>query len=83
MGRHRWEITWREFVEKLLRDYGIEVSVTSVLLVGSLLLEKDGLLYAVPNIGQDDIIPLSILRRLCAFYRVPPLDFGLDPEEED
>lgn len=83
MGRHRWEITWREFVAKLLRDYGIEVSVTSVLLVGTRFLEKDGMVYLMPDIGEDEIIPLPILRRLCAFFRVPPLDFGLDPEDED
>jgi|1186.fasta_scaffold777061_2 hypothetical protein len=81
--RHPWEITVREFVEKVRRDYGIELSVTSLLLVTSLFLRKRDRLYPLLVAEEDDIIPLDVLRSLCKAFGLPPEDFHLDPEEED
>jgi hypothetical protein len=81
--RHPWEITVGEFVEKVRRDYGIELSVTSLLLVTSVYLRKGDRLYPLLVAEEDDIIPLDVLRSLCNAFGLPPEDFHLDPWEED
>ena len=83
MARHPWELTVREFVEKVRRDYGIELAVTSVFLVASLFLRKGDRIYPLLVASEDDVIPLDILRTLCRVYGFPPLDFHLDPDPED
>jgi len=70
-------------VEKVRHDYGIELSVTSVLLVASLFLRKGDQIYPLPVLSEDDVIPLDILRTICRAYGFPPLDFHLDPDPED
>jgi len=70
-------------VEKVRRDYGIELEVTSVLLVASLFLRKGDRIYPLPVLSEDDVIPIDILRTLCRAYGLPPLDFHLDPDPED
>lgn len=83
LARHPWELTVREFVEKMRRDYGIELSVTSVFLIASLFLRKGDRIYPLPVLSEDDFIPLDILRTICRACGVPPLDFHLDPDPED
>jgi|GEM_PF-2266433 len=80
--RHPWEITVREFVEKVRRDYGIQLSVTSLLLARSLFLRKGDRLYPLLVAEEDDVIPLDVLRTLCRAFGLPPEDFHLDPENE-
>ena len=81
MGRHPWELTLREFVEKVRRDYGIELSVEEVILTASLLLVKGRQVYPLPLLREDDILPASELRSLCKAFHLPPEDFHLDPED--
>jgi len=81
--RHPWEITVREFVEKARRDYGIEISATSVILTASLFLRKGDRLYPLLVAEEDDILPLDVLRTLCRAFGLPPADFHLDPDPEE
>lgn len=83
LGRHPWEITVREFVEKVRRDYGIELSVTYVTLTASLYLRKNDRLYLLLVADEDDILPLDVLRSLCRAFNLPPEDFHLDPDPDD
>jgi len=83
LARHPWEITVREFVEKVRRDYGVQLSATSLLLARSLFLSKGQRLYPLLVADEDDLIPLDVLRTLCRAFGLPPADFHLDPEEED
>ncbi len=83
LARHPWELTVREFVEKAWRDYGIELSVTHVLFVTSLLLQKGDRIYPLPLLDEDDVIPLDVLRTLCGAFGFPPLDFHLDPDPDE
>ena len=82
MGRHPWEITLREFIEKVRRDYGIEIDVRSAAIIASQFLRKSdkGLILLI---DQEEILTLSVLRSLCRAYRIPPEDFGLDPELDE
>jgi hypothetical protein len=81
-SRHPWEITLREFVEKARRDYGIEIDPDHIV-KGMVFARKGDLFYALPKIGLDDILPPIFLRALCQIYGLPPLDFHLDPEDDD
>jgi hypothetical protein len=80
--RHPWEITLREFIEQVRRDYGIEVDLRSAAVVASRFLRKGDRAYVLV-MEEDEILSPSVLRSLCRFYRLPPEDFGLDPEPED
>ena len=80
--RHPWEITLREFVEIVRRDYGIEIATSSATLVASRFMHKDGRSFVL-LIDEDESLSLGVLRSLCRFYRIPPEDFGLDPEPEE
>lgn len=82
MVRHPWEITLREFIEIVQRQYGIEIATTSAALVASRFLRKDGR-SIVLLIDEEEILSPGVLRSLCRFYRIPPEDFGLDPEPEE
>jgi hypothetical protein len=80
--RHPWEITVREFVDRVRRDYGIEIATSSANLMASRFLRKDGR-SIVLLLDEDDILSPGVLGSLCRFYRIPPEDFGLDPEPEE
>lgn len=82
LGRHPWELTLGEFIEIAYRNYGIEIDLRSAAVVASRFLRKDGRAYVLV-IEEDEILSPSVLRSLCRFYRIPPEDFGLDPEPED
>jgi hypothetical protein len=81
--RHPWEITVREFVQKVRRDYGIELSVTYVTLAASLYLRKGSRLHLLLVADEDDVLPLDVLWTLCRAFNLPPADFHLDPDLED
>jgi hypothetical protein len=83
LARHPWEITLREFVEKVRHDYGVELSLSSVILATSLIVRKDDRLYPLPVVDADVPLPLDVLRTLCRTFNFPPLDFHLDPDDED
>ncbi|HEY2290182.1 MAG TPA: hypothetical protein VGM86_05705, partial [Thermoanaerobaculia bacterium] len=80
--RHPWEITLREFVEIVRRNYGIEIGLGSATLVASRFMHKDGRSFVL-LIDEDEVLSESVLRSLCRFYRIPPEDFGLDPDPEE
>jgi hypothetical protein len=82
LGRHPWELTLQEFIEVVRRNYGIEIDLRSAAVVASRLLRKGDRSYVL-IMEEDEILPLSVLRSLCRFYRIPPEDFGLDPDPED
>lgn len=81
--RHPWEITLREFIEIVRRDYGIEIDPASAAVVGGRYLSKGRRAYPLPVMDLDALMPLPMLRFLCKWYRIPPEDFRLDPEDED
>jgi len=81
-SRHPWEITLREFVEKVRRYYGIEIDASQI--VDGIVFARQGdRYYALPKIDLDDILPPIFLRALCQIYSLPPLDFHLDPDDDD
>jgi hypothetical protein len=80
-SRHPWEITLREFVAKVRRDYGIEVDLEDLKRI--IVFVRAGRRHVLPVLDPDEILPLIVLRNLCWLYGLPPLDFHLDPEEED
>ena len=82
MVRHPWEITLAEFIEIVSRDYGIEIAMSSATVMASRFLRKDGR-SIVLLMDEGEIVSPSVLRSLCRFYRIPPEDFGLDPEPKD
>jgi len=81
--RHPWEITLREFIKKVRRDYGIEVEPAGAAIASSRFLSRAGRAFPVPVMDMDEVMPLPLLRFLCWLYRLPPADFGLDPEDSD
>ncbi len=82
MGRHPWEVTLREFIEIVRRNYGIEIDIRPAAIIASQFLRKGdkGLILLM---DQDELLSLSVLRSLCRAYRIPPEDFGLDPEPDE
>jgi hypothetical protein len=73
----------REFVEKVWRDYGIEIELASAAVAGGSLLRGTGWVYPIPVLEPDEVMPLLLLRALCRFYGVPAEDFGLDSGQAD
>lgn len=83
LGRHPWEITLREFIERVRRDYGIEIEPVTAAIAGGRFLSKDRRLYPVLILDEDEPMPIFLLRSYCSLYRIPPEDFGLSFEEDD
>ena len=81
LTRHPWELTLREFIEKMRRDYGIELSVEEVILTASLLLLRGRQVYPLALMREDDPLSVHELRSLCKAFNLPPADFHLDPED--
>lgn len=82
MVRHPWQITVRQFIETVRKEYGIEIATSSATLVASRFLRKDGR-SIVLLIEEDEVLSPGVLGSLCRFYRIPLEDFGLDPEPEE
>jgi hypothetical protein len=79
---HPWELTLRQFVEKVRQDYGMEIDVVSLPVPGSLL--SDGLrAYALPFLEEDDLLDPLIIESICRVFELPPADFHLDPSRDD
>jgi hypothetical protein len=79
--RHPWEITLREFIERVRRDYGIQIEPASAAIASGQFMSKEGRAFPVPVMGMDEVMPLPLLRFLCRLYRIPAADFHLDPED--
>jgi hypothetical protein len=82
LGRHPWEITLREFIEIVRRNYGIEIDVRSAARIASRFLRK-GNKGLILLLDMDEVLTLSVLGNLCRAYGIPPEDFKLDPEPEE
>lgn len=78
---HPWEITLREFVEKVRRDYGIEVDVS--ILDRIHVFRRGDRVFVLPELDSDVILAPELIRELCDLFNLPPLDFGLDPDPDD
>lgn len=83
LGRHPWELTLREFIEIVRRNYGIEIDLTSAAIAVGRYLRKDGRMYPVPVVDEDQPLPIDYLYFLCDLCRVPSEDFGLMPQESE
>ncbi len=83
LARHPWELTLREFIELVWRYYGIRVDYPMAAKAAGLILSKDQKAFPVAVLGEDELMPLSLLRSLCRLYRVPGEDFGLPSDEDD
>ncbi|HEX6898478.1 MAG TPA: hypothetical protein VF789_02150 [Thermoanaerobaculia bacterium] len=82
LGRHPWEITLREFIETVRRNYGIEIDPAAAAVAGGQFLHKGRRFYPVEVLDLDEPLPLSALQSFCRLYRIPPEDWGLYPEED-
>jgi hypothetical protein len=80
-SRHPWEITLREFVEQVRRDYGIEVDAS--ILDRIYVFRRGDRVFVLPGLESDVILAPDLLRELCALFNLPPLDFALDPDPDD
>ena len=84
MARHPWELTLREFVDIVWRNYGIEVDHPSAAMAAGLFLSKGKrVIFPVAVLDEDEDMPIPLLRYFCRLYHVPPEDFGLAMEEKD
>ena len=81
MTRHPWELTLREFIEQVRRDYGIEIDVPYAAMNAGRFLSKADRLFPAPLLDLDTVMPTPLLEFLCYIYRLPAEDFGLRPEE--
>ena len=80
-SRHPWEITLREFVEKVRRDYGIAVDVS--ILDRIHVFRRGDRVFVLPGLDSDTILAPELIRELCALFNLPALDFALDPDPDD
>lgn len=80
-SRHPWEITLREFVEKVRRYYGIEVDRDELKKIH--VFRRGDRAFLLPGLDSDAILDLDLIRELCRLFNLPPLDFGLDADPDD
>lgn len=79
---HPWEMTLRQFVEKVRRDYGARIEIVT-LPVRGVILTHGGRIYSLPALEPDDVLDIDILEDLVDVFRFPREDFHLDPPIED
>lgn len=79
--RHPWEITLREFVEKVRRDYGIVVDIKELEKIH--IFRRGDRVFLLPGLDSDVILDPDLIRELCRLFNLPPLDFALDPDPDD
>lgn len=86
-----WQLTLRQFLEKVQRDYGVvqedrDYSVPER--QGPMVfeyMERPELaesLALVLRVDEDEVLAPSVLRSLCRMLNLPPEDFHLDSEDE-
>ena len=79
---HPWELTLRQLTEKVWRDYGLRLEIVTFPASGSIL-QAGKAIYSLPGIGEDDILSIEVLERICDAFLLPRVDFHLDPPSED
>ena len=86
MGKHPWQLTLRQFLEKVERDFGgarkplfstgpsgrIDISFVAI---------SPEHFAPLLNLDPDDELSLTTLRSLCVQLGLPPELFGLEHEE--
>jgi hypothetical protein len=77
---HPWELTVRQLVRQVRRDYGIELRLLTM--ARGAALEQGNLIYYLPGMDEDDLAPLEVLETICRVFRLPREDFGLDPADD-
>ncbi len=82
MAGHPWELTLGEFIEQVRQAYGIEIQTTAAGEHNRFLI-RGSRIFVLPNVEEDEILAPSVLRSLCRYFDLPPLDFALDLEEEE
>ena len=82
MAEHPWELTLGEFIEQVRQSYGIELQTISAGERNRFLI-RGSRIYVLPGVEEDEVLTPRILRALCTYFDLPPLDFALDPEEEE
>jgi len=79
---HPWEMTLRQLVEKVRRDYGIAIEIVPLPVPGTIL-SLGTEIFALPGVEEDDLLDLVHLENLCDRFRLPRADFALDPDPDD
>jgi hypothetical protein len=79
---HPWELTLRQFVEKVTRDYGLLFEVIPLPVPGTILV-RGTRVYALPGIDEDDVLDVASLEAVCDYYDLPRADFHLDPKMDE
>ena len=79
---HPWEMTLRQFVERVRRDYGLRIEIVSIPISG-VILTQGGRIFSLPTLGEHGLLDLDLLENLVEFFRLPREDFHLDPRIED
>jgi hypothetical protein len=79
---HPWEMTLRQLLERVRRDYGILFEVVPMPARGTILV-RGSQVFALPEIDEDDLLDIAILENLCRCFRLPREDFSLDPDPDD
>lgn len=79
--KHPWELTVRQLVRQVDRDYGIQLRL--ITMEGGAVLHRGDLAFYLPGFDEDDLVPLELLEAICRVFRLPREDFGLNPATED
>lgn len=79
--RHPWQMTMKEFAEQVLRNYGLDLR--ELLKANILFIKNEERVFVLPRYDSEEILEPPILRELCRVFNLPPLDFALDPEDDD
>lgn len=79
---HPWDQTLRQFVDTVVRYYGIEMVVLSLPPGGSIL-ASGGRIYPLPGIEEDDLLSPDVQKAICDLFNLPRSDFHLDSDPED
>lgn len=86
MGKHPWEITLRQFLERVEREYGGgRVPLFAFSSQGRIdvsFVQRSSEEFAtLPGLDLDEELTPTVLRSLCVQLGLPPDLFGLEPEE--
>jgi hypothetical protein len=79
---HPWELTLRQLIVRLARDYGILFEVISLPVPGTLLV-RGSQVFSLPGIEEDDLLDVDALENICAYFHLPRTDFALDPDPDE
>lgn len=80
VAEHPWRLTLGQFLERITSEYGFRLCGMDSR--DPYLKSPDGHVVHLPgNLGEEDQLDELVTGSLCRRLRVPPEDFGLQPEE--